>query len=96
MARTRPAFAETVSLWSWRKNILKSGLPPTTRYLLLTLACGMNDTSESCFSSVRNIAADTGLPDDAVRAGLRNAALEGWIEVTEIEPGYFQVSRTNR
>ncbi len=93
MARPRPAFAEAASLWSWRRKILKSGLPPATRHVLLTLACRMSDTSDSCFTSARNLVADTGLPADAVRAGLRDAALEGWIEVREIEPGYMQISR---
>jgi hypothetical protein len=93
MARTRPASAEDASLWSWRHKILKSWLPPAARHVLLTLACRMSDHNWECFSSVRNLVADTGLPADAVRAGLRDAALEGWIEVTEIETGYMQITR---
>ena len=93
MARTRQTFADTASLWSWRHRILKSGLHPDARLLLLTLACRMNDASASCFSSTRNLVAETGLPAEAVISRLREASIAGLIEVLEVEPNYFQVTR---
>lgn len=93
MAHARQNFSQADSLWSWRHKILKSGLDPATRHVLLTLACWMNDTSAPCFSSVRNLVAATGLPTDTVRRCLREAVAAGWIEVLSAEPGYFQVTR---
>jgi hypothetical protein len=93
MARTRQTFAAAGSLWSWRHRILKSDLPPEVRLVLHTLACRMNDTSDDCFSTARNLVSETGLPLDIVIQRLREAAEFGWIDVREVEPKYFQVTR---
>lgn len=69
------------SMFSWRKAILKSDLPPTTRHVLLTLACHMNDAGESCFPSIKLLCEETGLSNRAVITHLQNATELGWITV---------------
>lgn len=68
-------------MFSWRKAILKSNLPPTTRHVLLTLACHMNDAGESCFPSIRLLCEETGLSNRAVITHLQGATELGWITV---------------
>jgi len=67
--------------YSWRGAILKSGLPPTTRHVLLTLSCHMNDAGESCYPSIELLCEETGLSKRAVIMHLQNAADAGWIAV---------------
>lgn len=67
--------------FSWRGAILKSTLPPTTRHVLLTLACHMNDAGESCYPSIHLLCAETGLSNRAVITHLHNSAELGWIKV---------------
>lgn len=72
---SQPAF------FSWRKAILKSDLQPTTRHVLLTLACHMNDAGESCFPSIKLLCEETGLSNRAVITHLQKATEIGWIIV---------------
>lgn len=67
--------------FSWRTAILKSDLEPTTRHVLLTLACHMNDAGESCYPSVALLCEETGLSNRAVITHLKKAADSGWIEI---------------
>lgn len=69
------------SMFDWRKAILKSDLPPTTRHVLLTLACHMNGVGESCFPSIELLCKETGLSNRAVITHLQNAKEIGWIIV---------------
>ena len=69
------------SMFSWRKAILKSTLPPTTRHVLLTLACHMNEAGESCFPSIKLLCEETGLSNRAVITQLQSATELGWITV---------------
>lgn len=69
------------SMFDWRKAILKSDLPPTTRHVLLTLACHMNVVGESCYPSIELLCKETGLSNRAVITHLQNAKELGWITV---------------
>ena len=71
---TRPIF-------SWRHAILKSELSPTTRLVLLTLSCHMNDAGESCFPSIATLVEETGLSRSSVIAHIKLAKGAGWIRV---------------
>lgn len=74
----------TIPVLSWRGGVLKSGLLPTTRHVLLTLACHMNDAGESCFPSVQMLVDETGLSKRALITHLKIAAEAGWILVGKI------------
>ena len=65
--------------WSWRHAILKSSLPSTTRHVLLTLSCHMNDVGEGCFPSTKTLAMETGLSERSVCTHLELAETRGWI-----------------
>ncbi|MFP3799458.1 helix-turn-helix domain-containing protein [Paraburkholderia sp. SIMBA_027] len=67
--------------WTWRHAIIKSGLPPTTRHVLLTLSCHLNDLGEDCFPSTAMLADETGLSERAVCTHLAVAAEKGWFVV---------------
>jgi hypothetical protein len=68
-------------MFSWRKAILKSELAPTTRHVLLTLACHMNAVGESCFPSIKLLCEETGLSNRSVITHLQIASEIGWITV---------------
>ncbi|WP_069267396.1 helix-turn-helix domain-containing protein [Paraburkholderia nodosa] len=67
--------------WTWRHAIIKSKLPPTTRHVLLTLSCHLNDLGEDCFPSTAMLAAETGLSERSVCTHLALAAEQGWFVV---------------
>lgn len=68
---------------SWRGLILMSDLPATTRHVLLTLGCHMNDAGESCYPSITKLSKETGLSRQTVVAHLQHAKDAGWIEVAK-------------
>lgn len=70
-----------VIFFSWRQAILDSDLQPTTRHVLLTLACHMNDAGESCYPSIELLCKETGLSNRAVITHLQKAAESGWVKV---------------
>jgi Helix-turn-helix domain len=76
---------QPVTVWSWRHAILCSKLEPTTRHLLLTLSCHMNDVGESCFPSIRLLSDETGLHTETICIHLRKAADAGFIEIANAE-----------
>ena len=65
--------------FSWRAAILASDLPATTRHVLLTLSCHMNDLGQSCFPSMELLAAETGLSKRSVVEHISIARALGWI-----------------
>lgn len=67
--------------WTWRHAIIKSGLSPTTRHVLLTLSCHLNDLGEDCFPSTAMLAEETGLSERSVCTHLATAAALGWFVV---------------
>lgn len=72
---------EALRAWSWRHGVLKSTLPGTTRHLLLTLSCHVNDAGEPCYPTVETLVEETGLSKRAVLTHLDVARQAGWIEV---------------
>lgn len=65
--------------WSWRHAILKSDLPATTRHVLLTISCFMNDVGGGCYPTQEQLAEASGLSDRAVRAHIETAVKAGWL-----------------
>lgn len=74
--------AATSIAWSWRHAITQSGLPATTRHVLLTLSCFMNDTGGDCYPTTRQIADATGLSERAVCTHIASAKEKGWLRVS--------------
>jgi hypothetical protein len=66
--------------FTWRTAILESSLPATTRHVLLTLSCHMNDAGESCFPSIERLSRETGLSTRSVSTHLGKAREAGWIK----------------
>lgn len=69
--------------WTWRHAIIKSGLPPTTRHVLLTISCFMNEMGDGCYPTQKQLADATGLSERAVRQHLDVAEKAGWIKRQE-------------
>ncbi len=67
--------------WSWRHGLLKSDLPSTTRHVLLTLSCHVNDAGEPCFPTIEQLAQETGLTTRSVMKQLSIGKEKGWIVV---------------
>jgi len=67
--------------FSWRSAVLKSDLQPTTRHVLLTLSCHMNDAGESCYPTIETLVLETGLSRPAVIKHLKIAKDLGWIRI---------------
>ncbi|WP_083982342.1 helix-turn-helix domain-containing protein [Devosia soli] len=65
--------------WSWRHAVLKSDLPPTTRHVLLTISCFMNDVGGGCYPTQEQLAEASGLSDRAVRKHIDAAVEAGWL-----------------
>lgn len=65
--------------WSWRHAVLKSDLPPTTRHVLLTISCFMNDVGGGCYPTQEQLAQASGLTDRAVRKHIDAAVEAGWL-----------------
>lgn len=65
--------------WSWRHAVLKSDLPPTTRHVLLTISCFMNDVGTGCYPTQEQLAEASGLTDRAVRKHIDAAVAAGWL-----------------
>ncbi|MCM2493065.1 helix-turn-helix domain-containing protein [Burkholderia glumae] len=79
--------------WTWRQAIIKSDLPSTTRHVLLTLACHINDAGEQAFPSIRLLAFETGLSRQAVMTHLQRAAAAGWVRTSKHGYGGQQWAR---
>lgn len=69
--------------YTWRAAILKSNLAPTTRHVLLTLSCYINDVGQSAYPSIKTLAKDTGLTERAVGTHLHVARDENWLRVSK-------------
>lgn len=67
--------------YTWRQSILDSGLRPTTRHVLLTLSCYINDAGQSAYPSTITLAQKTGLSERAVITNLHEAAKAGWLKI---------------
>lgn len=69
-----------MKIWSWRQAVQKSGLPSTTKLILLNLSVYMNDAGDCCYPSIRQQAEDTGLSARAVCEHLGRAVEAGFLE----------------
>lgn len=67
--------------WTWQQAILDSDLAPTTRHVLLTIGCYMNQLGEGSYPSMRTLAVKTGLSARAVCTHVEKAAKAGWIRI---------------
>jgi len=67
------------NLFTWRHGILESDLPATTKHILLTLACHMNDVGGCNFSSKEQLMHETNLSKQTVIKHLKLAKKSGWI-----------------
>lgn len=76
-------MSETGRAWSWRHAILDSDLPPTTRHVLLTLSCFMNDVGTGAYPTQETLAEKTGLSTRAIRTHLELAETKGWLKRDE-------------
>lgn len=67
-------------LFTWRHLVLQSGaLSATTKHVLLTLSCHMNDLGGGCFPSIDTLAAETSLACRTVSGALNMAEAAGFI-----------------
>ncbi len=68
-------------LFTWRAQICSDDGPedPTTRHVLLTLACHMSELGDSCFPSIALLARETALANRTVKKHLKIAVESGWI-----------------
>ncbi|UVC14725.1 helix-turn-helix domain-containing protein [Mesorhizobium onobrychidis] len=69
--------------WTWRHAITQSDLPATTRHVLLTLSCFMNEVGEGCYPTQDDLAKATGLTERAVRTHTEIAVEKGWLKRQE-------------
>lgn len=70
-----------VVFYSWRQAVLKSRLGSTTKHVLVTLGCYMNDMGESCFPSIELLMEDTSLSNRAIITHLDKAEKAGFIAI---------------
>lgn len=70
-----------MKVWSWRVAVIKSGLPPKCKHLLLTLSVYMSETGHSCFPSYDVIQSDTGLARPTIAKYLKECEKAGWLRV---------------
>ena len=72
-----------VRSWTWRHAILQSDLPATTRHVLLTISCHMNDVGEGAYPSTADLAVETGLSERCVCEHISKAKAAGWLGVEQ-------------
>ncbi|RUW26938.1 helix-turn-helix domain-containing protein [Mesorhizobium sp. M4B.F.Ca.ET.013.02.1.1] len=76
------ARAQSTS-WSWRHAIITSGLEATTRHVLLTISCFMNDVGGGCYPTTKQLEQATGLSERSVCTHIAKAESAGWLTVTK-------------
>lgn len=76
-------MSEASRAWTWRHAIIKSELPATTRHVLLTISCFMNEVGGGCYPTTKDLAAATGLSERAICTHIKAAAKAGWLVVSE-------------
>ena len=69
----------STQVFSWRHAVISSALSPTTRHVLLTLACHVSDAGDACFPSIDQLVAETGLSRRSVIDHLHAAQAAGWL-----------------
>lgn len=69
----------SVHMWSWRRTLMRSSLPSTTKHVLLTLSMHASEAGDGIFPKVKTLAEETSLRPETVKDHLRSAADVGWI-----------------
>lgn len=69
--------------WSWRHAIISSELAPTTRHVLLTISCFMNDVGGGCYPTTKQLQKSTGLSERAVCEHIGIAERAGWLNISK-------------
>jgi len=69
----------------YRAAILKSGLKPTTRHLLLTISCHLFESGEPAEVSIDALCNETGLQKKVVIDELKIASDAQWLSVSFID-----------
>lgn len=72
---------ESSRVWRWRHAWAGSGLGPNTKAVLGMLGMRMDAEGGSCFPSISELSALTGLDNKTVRKHVRVAETAGWLEV---------------
>lgn len=67
-------------MFSWRTAVLASDLEATTKHVLLTLACHMNEFGESCYPTIEQLVKETSLSNRSVITHIQAAEEKGWIK----------------
>lgn len=72
---------DTPLLFAWREALMSEAGPdsPTTRHVLLTLSCRMDQDGSKCFPSTRTIATMTALHRKTVEDHLERVDEDGWL-----------------
>ena len=65
--------------WVWRHAVLDSPLPSTTKLVLLTVSCFMNDLGQGAYRSTKDLARFSSLSERALCSHLQNAVDLGWL-----------------
>lgn len=65
--------------WTWRRALLSSDLPGTTKHVLLTLSCHIPEIGGAAWPSIATLAAETSLTEATVKKHLRAGLEAGWI-----------------
>jgi hypothetical protein len=76
-------MSEASRAWTWRHAIIRSSLPATTRHVLLTISCFMNDVGGGCYPTTKQLEEATGLSERAVCKHIGIAKAAGWLIVAE-------------
>lgn len=65
--------------WPWRHAVMESGLPATTKHVLLTTSCFFDKDGKNCFRPTRELARLSGLSERAVCTHIAKAVELGWL-----------------
>lgn len=67
--------------YTWRHAVINSDLESTTRHVLLTLSCHINDAGESAYPSTKTLARECAVSEPTICKHLRIAKCAGWLIV---------------
>lgn len=93
-SRSRKGADENVAalpiILKWRRGIMQSGLPSTTRLVLHTLSCFMNNDGSDCYPTTAQVAEASGLSERAVCTHIAQASDKGWLRVSVKKTGQWK------
>ncbi|ARO88660.1 hypothetical protein EBAPG3_013260 [Nitrosospira lacus] len=89
-------MANTVKpLFKWRKAMINSDLPATTKHVLLTLSCHMNEFGTSCFPSIDTLNKETSLSRQSIITHLQKSSESKWLNIKKRGLGGQQWKRND-